>query len=81
MWFWYYNNNFVATEVDRSDMGTEYIDCSFTYDDASGQFILIKPMSAEIADEIIDNSITTDDNDFVTLLYPYTSSARPFSFA
>lgn len=61
MWFWYYNNNFVATEVDRSGMGTQYIDCSFTYDDASGQFILIRPES----DEITDNPITIDDSDFV----------------
>lgn len=60
MWFWYYNNNFVATEVGRSGMGTQYIDCSFTYDDALGQFILIKPEPAETT----DSPITTDDGDF-----------------
>lgn len=61
MWFWYYNNNFAATEVDRSGMGTRYIDCSFTYDDASGQFILVRPE----ADGITDNPITADDSDFI----------------
>lgn len=61
MWFWYYNNNFAATEVDRSGMGTRYIDCSFTYDDASGQFILVRPE----ADGITDNPITADGSDFI----------------
>lgn len=61
MWFWYYNNNFAATEVDISGMGTRYIDCSFTYDDASGQFILVRPE----ADGITDNPITADGSDFI----------------
>lgn len=59
MWFWYYNNNFVATEVNRSGMGTQYIDRSFTYNDASGQFTLIKPELGETTDNP-ENTVTEE---------------------